>query len=167
MGNEYKEQIWNQLRVIQNKMRGYLHEFGKKCGMSLQEILLLREIAARPGITLVEISHTMGMSKSTTSSMVSRLEERGAIIREIPKYNRRIVLLRVSPDFSKRPEIIETRTELVSGLLKDISEEDAVIIMEGLERLDRLLDGSLEQGSKTNPEQKLQEKERDALTLTK
>jgi len=139
MEKSNKERIWDLLRTVQNKRRGRINRYSRQCGLSLQEAILLREIVCKPGITTVELSQMLGMSKSTISSMINRLEGDGIVTREIPKNNRRITLLRISPEYGKRQDIIELRNDLVQSLFKELSEVDADIIIKGLEKLNELM----------------------------
>ena len=139
MEKSNKERIWDLLRTVQNKRRGRINRYSRQCGLSLQEAILLREIVCKPGITTVELSQMLGMSKSTISSMINRLEGDGIVTREIPKNNRRITLLRISPEYGKRQDIIELRNDLVQSLFKELSEADADIIIKGLEKLNELM----------------------------
>ena len=139
MPTDSNEQIWDLLRNIQKKMREHLYQTFQKYGFSVQEALLIRELVYYPNITLNELSKRLGLSKSTVSSMVCRMEEQGIILREIPQTNRRIVQLKVSPEYSNRPEVIEIRSKLAESLVKNMTSDDARIILEGLTKLDALM----------------------------
>lgn len=135
MSYSQKEQIWILLRDIETKKRRYFSLFSKKFGLSVQDGYLLREISSQPGITLSEVSELLGLSKSTVSSMVARLEEKGLLLREIPPTNRRIVNLRISPDIRQNAEMELLKNQMMDDLLKELSQEDAAIIIRGLEKL--------------------------------
>jgi DNA-binding MarR family transcriptional regulator len=139
MSNSQKEQIWNLLRDIQTKNRCYFRAFSSKIGLSSKDVSLLREVSAQPGITISELSDLLGLSKSTVSSMVSRLEEKQFIVREIPKDNRRIVQLRISSEFRQNPEIAQLRTQMMNGFIKELNPKDATVIINGLEKLNELI----------------------------
>ena len=139
MSYSQKERIWILLRDIQTKKRGYFSLFSKRFGLSVQDGYLVREISSQPGITLSELSDLLGLSKSTVSSMVARLEEKGILTREIPRNNRRIVQLRISSELRQNPEISLLRSQMMEGFLKELSQEDATVIINGLEKLNELM----------------------------
>lgn len=139
MNDTLNEQVWNLLRAIQNKTRQHILLHCHQFGISIQDAMLIHEVSNHPDISLNQLSQNLGLSKSTVSSMVSRLEEQGVILREIPPNNRRTVQLRVSSEYMKRPEVDIIRSQLIAGLFKEISPEDAAIILSGLEKLNELI----------------------------
>ncbi|GAB6180486.1 hypothetical protein JCM14036_18050 [Desulfotomaculum defluvii] len=139
MNNNQKERIWTLMRDIQTKKRRYFSLFSKRFGLTVQDGYLLREISSQPGITLSELSDLLGLSKSTVSSMVFRLEEKGLLIRTIPHNNRRIVQLMISPEIRQNPEIVLLKSRMMNGFLKELSQADAHIIIKGLEKLNELI----------------------------
>lgn len=139
MNDNLNEQIWNLLRNIQNQTRQHTLIYCHQCGISIQDALLIHEVLNHPDISLVRLSQHLGLSKSTVSSMVFRLEERGVLLREIPPNNRRTIQLRVSTEYMDRPEVSLLRKQLVGGLFKEMNQEDADIILKGLEKLNEMI----------------------------
>lgn len=139
MNDTLNEQVWNLLRAIQNKTRQHILLHCHQFGISIQDAMLIHEVSNHPDISLNQLSQNLGLSKSTVSSMVSRLAEQGVILREIPLNNRRTVQLRVSSEYMKRPEVDIIRSQLIAGLFKEISQEDAAIILSGLEKLNEMI----------------------------
>lgn len=136
---EEKELIWKLFRTVQNKTKSYIGYLCRQNGISLQEGILLREVSHKPGITSNELSHKLNLAKSTISSMITRLEENGMIERHIPKHNRRIVELRIPASYSERPEVKKVKEEFFDGLFNPSTPEDIQEIINGLTKLNEIL----------------------------
>lgn len=141
MIDEKLEEIWTLHNSIHAKIRKGAMQYYQEIGISFQDVILLHTVRMHPNITLSALSKKLGISKSTTSSMVSRMTESGVIIREIPNENRRTVHLRLAEDYEKREEIIERRKQLISDQLSNITDDDMDIIIKGLQRMEALVKG--------------------------
>ncbi len=139
MNDSVQEQIWRIISNIQKKKDTRLRHFLKEFDISTHDTLLLRELSIHPNITLIELAELLNLPKSTVSSMINRLVKRNIVDRTIPENNRRTVQLNISGDFLMHPTIASFTEQLKTGLLGNMSEEDARIILKGLEKLEELL----------------------------
>ncbi len=151
MNDNLNEKIWNLLRNIQNQTRQHTLRYCHQCGVSIQDALLIHEVSNHPDISLVRLSKLLGLSKSTVSSMVFRLEEGGILLREIPRNNRRTIQLRVSSEYMDRPEVSLLRNQMIGGLFKEMTQQDAEIILKGLEKLNGMIAGSPDEVLSADP----------------
>ncbi len=137
--DERLEKIWNLHHKIHGKIRKRSMRYYQEIGVSYKEVLLFNTVRINPNITLGELSALLGLSKSTASSMVTRMVESGIIIREVPSDNRRIVHLRISPDYKSKPAIIEKRNQMISELFSEMNDEDIKEALKGLELMHALM----------------------------
>jgi MarR family transcriptional regulator, organic hydroperoxide resistance regulator len=110
----------------------------KEHGFTVTQLSLMFVLYRDPNIMLNELSEKMGLSKSTVSSMVERLEKQGVVVREIPKDNRRIVRLSLEQKFvEKHKDMLELKQKFISDIFKfqDVSRQDADKVIYALEKM--------------------------------
>lgn len=110
----------------------------KEHGFTVTQFSLMFILYRDPNIMLNELSARMGLSKSTVSSMVERLEKQGVVVRKIPKDNRRIVRLSLEQKFvEKHKDILEFKHKFINDIFKfqDVSMEDADKVIYALEKM--------------------------------
>ena len=110
----------------------------KEYGFTVTQLSLMFILHRNPNLMLNELSEKMGLSKSTVSSMVERLEKQGVVVREIPKDNRRIVRLSLDPEFvEKHKDILDFKYKFINDIFnfKDVSTKDADKIIYALEKM--------------------------------
>lgn len=139
MSDSAQDKIWCILRAIQKKKDTRMRHLSQKFEISSHDALLLRELYFHPDITLIELADLLYLPKSTVSSMINRLVNKKIVDRTIPDHNRRTVQLKISPAFLEHPDVIPIREQFKNGILMDLSDEDAQIIINGLKKLEELL----------------------------
>jgi MarR family transcriptional regulator, organic hydroperoxide resistance regulator len=110
----------------------------KEHGFTVTQLSLMFVLYRDPNIMLNELSERMGLSKSTVSSMVERLEKQGVVVRKIPKDNRRIVRLSLEQKFvEKHKDMLELKQKFISDIFKfqDVSRQDADKVIYALEKM--------------------------------
>jgi MarR family transcriptional regulator, organic hydroperoxide resistance regulator len=110
----------------------------KEHGFTVTQLSLMFILYRDPNIMLNELSERMGLSKSTVSSMVERLEKQGVVVRKIPKDNRRIVRLSLEQKFvEKHKDMLELKQKFISDIFKfqDVSRQDADKVIYALEKM--------------------------------
>jgi MarR family transcriptional regulator, organic hydroperoxide resistance regulator len=136
--NDQTEKIVDLCKLLLKGFREAASMKFKEHGFTVTQLSLMFILHRDPNIMLNELSDRMGLSKSTVSSMVERLEKQGVVIREIPKDNRRIVRLSLDPEFAeKHKDILEFKHKFINGIFnfKDVSTEDADKIIYALEKI--------------------------------
>jgi MarR family transcriptional regulator, organic hydroperoxide resistance regulator len=110
----------------------------KEHGFTVTQLSLMFVLYRDPNIMLNELSERMGLSKSTVSSMVERLEKQGIVVRKIPKDNRRIVRLSLEQKFvEKHKDMLELKQKFINDIFKfqDVSRQDADKVIYALEKM--------------------------------
>lgn len=120
----------------------------KKYGFTAPQLGVIFHLHMTPLITLHALSDHMGLTKSTVSGIVDRLEKQGVVVREIPKDNRRIVRLSISEEFKKNNDICKIRkefiTDFISKSIKNTDPEEVNKIIYGLRQFSILLNENQE-----------------------
>jgi DNA-binding MarR family transcriptional regulator len=123
------------------------HSNSQPCGkMNLTgpQGMLIGILAHLGAMKISDLSEKMGLSNSTVSGIVDRLEKQGIVERTRSKEDRRVVQVNVTEEFKadakSRFEIIERRLEAIMG---EATEEEMNKVLEGLEILKELIDKSI------------------------
>lgn len=111
------------------------HEFGCEVDQTLtsNQQLLLYLVSQKEVTQVKDLAHTINISASAVSQMVSKLEVNDIIRREIDPVNRRNSVLKTGEKGKElMEEMNDKRTAIVSKYLKKLEEHD-------LEELDRIM----------------------------
>ena len=115
----------------------------KKYGFTAPQLGVIFHLHMMPSITLQALSEHMGLTKSTVSGIVDRLEKQGVVTREIPKDNRRIVNLSISEEFKKNNDICKIKKEFMADFIaesiKNADPKEVEKMIYGLKQLSILL----------------------------
>jgi len=106
-----------------------------KRGFTVPQMFVIFELNEKPGLTLNELSEKIGLSKSTTSSLVHRMEQRGIVKRTIPDDNRRVVQLSLDNTFAIEHQILlQCKNRIISDLFHfdELSSADAKTVLNAL-----------------------------------
>ncbi len=92
----------------------------KLASLTLPQLDAVRAAGRSDEVTITKLSRTLGVSAPSASAMVDRLVERGILIRERSRQDRRKVVVRVSEDVAEDIQRIE---ESILGEFIDIIEK--------------------------------------------
>ncbi|ATW27779.1 MarR family winged helix-turn-helix transcriptional regulator [Candidatus Formimonas warabiya] len=133
------ERVLVLFKGIQKMYKDQIFEKSRQYGFTGPQLGVLIGLHHKPFATLSEISQILGLSKSTVSGIVDRLVCQGAVVREIPEDNRRIVRLSLSEEFRKNNVLAELKSKYISDALKGASQDDLEKIITGLDILHKLM----------------------------
>lgn len=137
------EEILAVFKLIQKMYRDQLCEKAKQYGFTGPQMGVLAALHKKPFSNLNEVSEFLGLSKSTVSGIVDRLVAQGAVVREIPADNRRIVRLSLSEEFRNNNILAELKNKYMSEALQQASDDQLEKIIIGLDTLHQLLQKNL------------------------
>ncbi len=104
-------------------------------------VLYLNLIGLNPGITQSEIGDKLGVSKSTVTLTVSRLESKGLIVRERSDEDGRVRKLRLSDEIQKVYDKDNMKMITIMSTLRDeFGSEEQEVFCTMLDRLSELFD---------------------------
>lgn len=111
-------------------------------GLTPSQLLLLREISARPGATPGAIAARLQFSQATITALVDRLEAMGLVTRERSERDRRQILLDTTPQgrqrLSEAPDMLQ---QIFVERFAALPVWEQGMILAGSERLAILLGG--------------------------
>ena len=136
------EQMERDLAAIRRVMRRPLEAAIAANKVTAPQIALMREVVARPGMSLKELSRALSLAHSTVSGIVDRVEKRGMIERRPDTADGR--MSRIYPtamvtQFARRQIPALTRRPLRAALERATALETTAIAS-ALQRLRELLE---------------------------
>jgi DNA-binding MarR family transcriptional regulator len=90
---EKYEELLLALRKVIRAIDLYSKQLNKYSGLTAPQLLILREIVARDGITASEVAQNITLSPATVSNVIERMEHRQLIHRRRSHTDKRRVLL--------------------------------------------------------------------------
>lgn len=140
------DEIIEIFKEIRKAVSHKIKKSARQYGFTDAQLEVIFNLFKTPSITLNELSSQMGLTKSTVSGIVDRLNKQGVVIREIPEDNRRIVKLSISEEFKKNNDICSMKRKVVSDLIadsiKNVEPEEVEKIIYGLKKFSFVLKDS-------------------------
>lgn len=148
LAQKQADEIIEIFKSIKKAINSKFEKSAKKYGFTAPQLGVIFHLHVMPSITLQSLSEHMGLTKSTVSGIVDRLEKQGVVTREIPKDNRRIVNLSISEEFKKNNDICKMKkefiTDFISESIKNTNPEEVVKMIYGLKQFSILLNENKE-----------------------
>ena len=127
-------------RNFNKSMKHKFHHSIQDLGFTFPQLSVISMLEKHGEQKVSELSLKMGLSNSTVSGILDRLEQKDIIKRERTKNDRRVVKISLTGksqkfcnDFRKKKE------EYLTQLLKKLSEQEIEDIIKGLEILNRVI----------------------------
>ena len=137
-----QEHVFTLLRSVQREFRRQYLELARDHGLPFllagPGLALLQEISEHPGVTLNEVARLTGLPKSRVSVLMSGLAAQGVVRKDSDSHDSRLVRLRITPEGSGRiAEWSALAQQAMGHLLQPLSDEELVVVAEGLAALER------------------------------
>lgn len=133
-------QIISLNRNINRTLRHEFHGLMQDSGFTFPQLSVISILAKNGEQKVSDISEKMGLSDSTVSGILDRLEQKGIIERKRNKDDRRVVKIYLSKGSQEIcQEFHRKREEYFTHLLKELSEQEINDIIKGLEILNRVV----------------------------
>ncbi len=133
-------EVMKKLKSIKESMHQMMQHQLKDMTLTGPQGMVVGLLSRNESLRISELAEKMGLSMSTVSELVDRLEKMDAVRRLKSSEDGRVVLVSLTEDFRK--ESAGKFKEVESIWLKRIesaSEDELQKIIDGLEALDRLL----------------------------
>jgi len=137
------ENITQIIRLNRNFNRSLKHEFHdliKESGFTFPQLSVVSILTKYGKQKVSEISEKIGLSDSTVSGILDRLEHKGVIERERNREDRRVVKIKLSEgSHAACCEFHRKREEYFAKLLQKLSDEEIGDIVKGFQILNRVI----------------------------
>jgi len=131
--------ILDLLRNIQGGLKCHMVSSAENFGLTVTQFMIMYEIYNHKYISLNELCIKLDLPKSSVSRIVDQLVNKGVILREIPKDNRRTVKLSMVEEFLKTIEISKINNKLNEVVTLNIEPNKCKRIISVLEELNSIL----------------------------
>jgi len=135
-------QIVRTLKSIMDSIKKTITNHFESMGLTASQSVLVGILAHENhdlGLKMSDLSKKMGLSNSTISGIVDRVEKLGIIERERSDKDRRVVYVKLTEKFKKNA--LSNRTEIekiFQEILKKVDPDDLEKILSGLTTLDKI-----------------------------
>lgn len=140
---DYAEKIMELYKLLWDDFHEIASVQFRKYKFTAPQSMTISQLHSTPYITLKELSEKLSLSKGTVSGIIDRLVDQGIVVREIPKDNRRIVRLSLSPQFSEEVDFNCIKKGYLLNTFKDAKHKDIENIIYGLEKFHIILASSI------------------------
>lgn len=130
---------------LANRMRQSMTKSIGHEGFTFPQGLVVSVLHRFGEMKVSQIGRTIGLSASTTSGIIDRLEKQQMVERVRSQQDKRIVNVRLTEHFlQKHPDFVHSPQEKISqlftGMLRGSTEQEQQKIIEGLQTLNDLMD---------------------------
>ena len=131
-------------RIVSLIKQNFERDF-KKMHVTQSQILVMRVLNQYGDMKMSDISRELDLSNSTVSGIIDRLVEKKIVKRKRSEEDRRIVMISLAEEY-RQPvkKQLNAFANKMRRALSTTTEEDLDSIMQGLEKLERILEESQE-----------------------
>jgi len=134
-------QIVGTLKQVMCSMRQHMERHYKNINLTGPQGMLLGTLAHYGDMKISDLSEKLNLSNSTVSGILDRLEKQELIERVRCKEDRRVVYIRITPEFKKiAEENLKEAEKSIELKMNKATPEELDKILQGLESLKRLLE---------------------------
>lgn len=134
-------QVVKVLKQIMDEIRNNMQEEFKEMNLTGPQVMLIGILSHHGEMKISELSNRMGLSNSTVSGIVDRLEKQELVLRKRVEEDRRVVYVQVTADFQKRAkEYFNQFEKKIADIMNETTQEDIEKIFEGLNLLKELFE---------------------------
>ncbi len=133
---EFKNQVWALMRDITDRMNGVFHPIIDRYGLTIMQMRVLFEIRREDGCTVSGLSRRGCAEGTKVAALCKRLEREGLLERSRDPRDERVVHITLTGEGRRTVDEVDA---LVTRAFPLLNEEDAEVILDGMQRLSLLL----------------------------
>ncbi len=134
--------VLKMLKQIMDAIKNKIHQEFKEINLTGTQGMVVGVLIHNENVKISDLSEKLGLSNSTVSGIVDRMEKHGIIERIRSEEDRRVVHVNVTSEFRKKAEShfndVEKKLE---DILSEGTPEEVSKVIEGIEILHRLILG--------------------------
>lgn len=139
----YKDTIVQLVFDLNHAVKHYMHKSHEEgnIGITMPQRMVVGMLFRHQELKISELSHRLGLSNSTVSGIVDRLEKQRIVERVRGEKDRRVVRVRLTPQAAEKHKDIQKNMEKnLERLLDKCTPEEIGKVIDGLSILKDVLD---------------------------
>lgn len=133
-------EIMRVMKTLKEGIHQAMQEQFKDFQLTGPQLMMIGLIVREGALKISELSETMGLSNSTISGIVDRLEKQACVVRQRDGEDKRVVRVALNPDFQKKASGRFREAEGYWDRITEFAnEEELNIIMLGLHTLEAVM----------------------------
>lgn len=129
------------MKKVMAKIKQEIGSHFKEMNLTGPQGMLMGTLAHHGEMKVSELSEKLGLSNSTVSGILDRLENQGLVERTRSKEDRRVVYIKVTHEFRKHSEKhFEEINKVVEKMMDKATPEELDTILEGMETLRNVME---------------------------
>ena len=134
-------EIISLIKELKENFKKVMAENFNDAEITYSQWMLLGVLMKNGSMKVSDLSKRLGLSNSTVSGVVDRMEKQGFVRRVRDKKDRRKVFVEITDSFRKTAEENHISVEKrIEKILKNVSDEELDKVIEGLKILNRILE---------------------------
>ncbi|HBV89341.1 MarR family winged helix-turn-helix transcriptional regulator [Desulfosporosinus sp.] len=132
--------VANLFREVMMLFRSSMSKVFENSGITPPQGMVLGILSKDRKLKISELSTKLSLSNSTVSGIIDRLEKQGMVERVRSDTDRRVVYVRISPEFKEMHQCFHSKFEQnIEHVMSKGTSEDLQKVCEGLSTLKKLL----------------------------
>lgn len=137
--NGYK--VLRLLKQVSSSLRQNMADRFKEMNMTAPQGMLVGILAHHGKMKVSDLGEKLGLSNSTVSGIIDRLEKQGLVERIRSDEDRRVVYVDVTRAFIKKHrEHFDGMERILEDIINNAAPEELEAVLKGLETLSRMID---------------------------
>lgn len=143
--SQLPKRIIDLLQDVRKNLETLLRSYFNHYQLSIPQISLIVLLQEHDELSISDISKKMGLSKSTVSGIIDRLERINIVERKRSAYDRRIVSISLVDQHKQIAEIIEQKfRDFIFQTFHGVPEQDLIDIYTGLTKFNQIVRDNME-----------------------
>jgi DNA-binding MarR family transcriptional regulator len=128
------------LRNVMETIKQNMHHNFSKMNVTGPQGMLMGTLAHYGEMKVSDLSEKLGLSNSTVSGIIDRLEVQGLVERTRSKEDRRVVYINITSEFKKNSqERFKEIEKMFEAMMSKATEEELDVIFQGLDTLQKVI----------------------------
>lgn len=129
------------MKKVMKKIKHNMGHYFKVMNLTGPQGMLIGTLVHHGEMKISDLSEKIGLSNSTVSGILDRLEDQGLVERTRSKEDRRVVYIKVTDECRKQSQKqFEEVNKLIEQMMDKATPEELDIILEGMNTLEKVVD---------------------------
>nr|WP_284703705.1 MarR family transcriptional regulator [Clostridium swellfunianum] len=129
------------MKKVTNAIKQRMGNHFKEMNLTGPQGMLMGTLAHNGEMKVSELSDKLGLSNSTVSGILDRLENQGLVERVRSKEDRRVVYVKVTDEFIKHSQKhFDEINNIIEQMMNKATPEELDIIFKGMDTLQKVMD---------------------------